>query len=257
MLKIFPVLILAVSLWGCTEAVGGLADTNPITGTMKAGVTTVGNVADETTVVASDAVNQLFTLSTGFLYAIAAVEINTNASSLIIDKTKEKVADYNANTVKTLEPGRFLFVVPPRITASDGSYTFDENMHKLIRNYMAVGKYAIPVDDIKQADYIAVITIKESFVKRYGTNYSVVNFSIMDKFDLPVFASSVRIESSSDKNFWYYSQKDARPVKSLTMKGLSYIMTKALPEAHGDKKTLAAEAKKYALAAKEKLTQGN
>lgn len=255
MLKIFPVLILAVGLMGCAGAVGDLADTNPITGTLKGGITTVGNVAEEATVIATDAVSDLFTFSTGYGMILASIELNTNASSLFIDKTKEKVADYNVYTVKTLEAGRFLFVVPPRVTKSDGTYYFDEDMHKLIRNYLAIGKYGVPVDDIKQAEYIAVVNINESFEKKRGTNSSVVAFSIMDKFDLPVFASTVRIESSSDSNFWYHSQKDAKPVKGLTMKGLSHIMSKALPEAHGDKKTLATEAAKYAKATKELITE--
>lgn len=257
MLKIFPVLILALWLSGCAEAVGSLADTNPVTGTLKAGVTTVGNVAEEATGIASDAVTQIFTANTGYFFILASIEVNTNISSLVIDKTKEKVADYDVHTVKTLEPGRFIFVVPPKVTKSDGTFYYDENMHRMIRNYLAIGKYGVPVDDIKQAEYIAVININESFEKRHGTNSSTVAFSIMDKLDLPVFASTVRIESSSDRNFWYYSEKDARPVKGLTMKGLSHIMAKALPEAHGDKKTLMTESVKYAKAAKNLITGGN
>jgi hypothetical protein len=202
-------------------------------------------VAEKTVDRVSSGIHNLVSLNTGYLMIIASIELNTNASSLFIDKTKEKVAAYNVSSAKTIEPGRFFYVLPPRITQANGIYDFDTDMLRLIRNYMTLGKYGVPVDDIKQAEYIVVVNIKESFEKRYGTNSSSVAFSIMDKLDLPVFAASVRIESASDKNFWYHAQKDARPVKELTMKGLSYIMTKSLPEAHGDKETLAKEASKY------------
>ncbi len=215
MLKIFPVLMIAMMLTtGCVDKAVTLLD-------------------DSTTVV-NNTVGDIIDLNTGYFLVLASIEINSNISSLLIDKTKEKIASYNSAAAKTLEPGRFIYIVPPRITDSGGKYHFDTELKRQLANFLAMGKYAIPVDDINQAEYIAVMNVKESFEKRHGTNSSNVSFSIMNKLDMPIFISSVRVESSSDRNFWYYSEKDALPVRALTMKGISYILTKGLPEAHGD-----------------------
>jgi hypothetical protein len=130
--------------------------------------------------------------------------------------------------------------VPPRIIHSDGTYEFNEKLHLQIRNFLAAGEYGIPVDSVSQAEYIVVFNAKESFDINYGTNSSQVSFSIMNKMDMPIYAASLRMESKSDKNFWYYSEKEAMPVRTLTMKGLAYIMANSLPEAHGDRTKLQA-----------------
>ncbi|MGE4318875.1 MAG: hypothetical protein AB7E96_08225 [Deferribacterales bacterium] len=239
MLKIFPVLMIAMMLMtGCVDKAVTLLD-------------------DSTTVV-NNTVGDIIDLNTGYFLVLASIEINSNISSLLIDKTKEKITAYDSAAAKTLEPGRFIYIVPPRITDSGGKYYFDTQLKRQLTNFLAMGKYAIPVDDINQADYIAVMNIRESFERRHGTNFSSVSFSIMNKLDMPVFISSVRVESSSDRNFWYYSEKDARPVRTLTMKGISYILTKGLPEAHGEPSDLQkamAKAKEMYLTQKENLAQ--
>ena len=106
--------------------------------------------------------------------------------------------------------------------------------------------------DPRDAEYIIVANIKESLSKFYGTNSSTVSLSIMDKFDLPIFLADIRVESKSDRNFWYYETKKARPVDQLTMKALTKIMADGLPKVHGEEAFLAAYAKKKLAEYKEK-----
>ncbi|MGE4266616.1 MAG: hypothetical protein AB7F25_04205 [Deferribacterales bacterium] len=235
MKKIFPMLLAMVFFSGCAvkEAGVNLVKENPVT---KAGKSVTGKIDN----IIIEPVTELMKPSSGLLLFAVVLETNTNVSSLLYDKTKEKAEDYTHIMTRRLDHGRFIYVVPPRITHSDGTYEFNEKLHTQIRNFLAAGEYGIPVDNIAQAEYIVVFNAKESFDRKYGTNFSRVNFSIMNKDDTPVFAASLRMESKSDKNFWYYPEKEAMPVRTLTMKGLAYIMANSLPEAHGDRTKLQA-----------------
>jgi hypothetical protein len=242
MKKLFPVLLMIVFMTGCISTINrpfeAGADFAQKVGThteeaVQGGIDGVGG-----------AVNKFFKPSTGYLLLLAVLEINTNMSSLIIDKTKEKVVGYQSHVAKKIEPGKFLYVIPPKITNGE-TYVFDEEMGRAIRNFLAIGKYGIPVTRFQDAEYIVVTNIDESLSKRYGTNYSEVNLSIVDKMDIPVYAASVRVESKSDRNFWYYPTKEARPVQQLTVKGLGKIMSEGLPEAHGNPLLLASSSENY------------
>lgn len=235
MVKIFPILLALIIVSGCAGA------TKTVTSAVTAPITAVDKTANATRTAAT----KVLSPATGYLLFITVLELRTNVSSLFIDKTKENVTLYNSAMTKKLIPGQFLYFMPPRITHSDGTYTFDTEMNRLIRNYMTIGQYGIPVEDVRQADYIVVINIKESFNRNYGTNTSEVAFSIMDKMDYPVYASTVRMESTSDKNFWYYPEKPAMSVDQLTMKALSYIMANSLPEANGDQKAMQSSIESY------------
>ncbi|WP_303851759.1 hypothetical protein [Seleniivibrio woodruffii] len=235
MKKLFPILLAVMVFAGCSvknKAVD-VIENNPVTSVGK-------NVTSRIDSFIIEPVTELMRPSSGLLLFAVVLETNTNVSSLLYDKTKEKAEDYAHIVTKKLDHGRFIYVVPPRIIHSDGTYEFNETLHTQIRNFMAAGEYGIPVDRIAQAEYIVVFNAKESFDRNYGTNSSQVNFSIMNKDDTPVYAASLRMESKSDKNFWYYAEKKAMPVRTLTMKGLAYIMANSLPEAHGDRTKLQA-----------------
>jgi hypothetical protein len=247
MKKLFPLIFALLVFAGCSAgkdvtaavdlAVDPVADVvHPI------GKNIEGFISD-TAGFFGDSVEILLKPSAGYTYIILALELNANVSSLIIDKTKEKVVGYESSTMKKLTPGSFLFVIPPKITDGE-TYHYDDHMGRMIRNFLAAGKYGIPVSNPDDAEYIVVTNIRESLSKTYGVNYSEIAFSIMDKLDMPAYAASVRVESRSDRNFWYYATKKARPVKQLTMKGLSHIMAEGLPEAHGEIDKLQAYAQK-------------
>lgn len=236
MKKIFPLLLILL--------IGSMVSSCVV----KSATTAGGKVVDSE----KYAARMLGSASTGFIYALVAVEINTNVSSLLIDKTKEKIVSYKSQVAKKLTPGEFIYVIPPRIYNGE-KYSFDDDLGRMITNYLAMGKYAIPVTDIKDADYVVVTNIKQSLSKFYGTNYSEISFSILNKMDMPVYVASIRVESKSDRNFWYFPAKKAMPVAKLTIKGLAHIMAEGLPEAHGDVSKLV----KYARSLTEKKSEEN
>jgi hypothetical protein len=206
---------------------------------------------DDKVLLGQQGFSKLINPSYGYTYFLIALEINSNISSLVIDKTKEKITSYDVQVLKKLKPGSFFFVIPPKVSNGE-TYEYDEEMGSMIRNYLTVAKYGLPVTDARDAEYIVVTNINESLSKFYGTNYSTVSLSIMDKFDLPIFLADIRVESKSDRNFWYYETKKARPVDQLTMKGLTKIMADGLPKVHGEEGFLTAYAKKKLAEYKEK-----
>lgn len=230
MKKLFPVLLILVLMTaGCNAGkyTGRAADraydiVDPAH---------VDNFADAQIAMVKDGVLDILSPASGVIISFIALELNSNISSLIIDKTKEEITGYSSSVIKELVPGNFIFVLPPRISNGE-TFVFDDELGRLIRNYLAAGKYGIPVSNVRDAEYIAVTNIRESLSKTYGVNYSEISFSIHDKMDMPVFASTVRIESKSDRNFWYHATKKAKPVKQLTMKGLTHLLAVAVPEAH-------------------------
>jgi len=233
MKKLFPVLILVLVMSGCGKVneyvkyPGKVADraydiVDPAH---------LDNVVDEKIQMTKGAVLDVFSPSTGLIITFIALELNSNISSLVIDKTKEKITGFSSQVINELVPGSFFLVLPPRISNGE-SFVYDEDMGRLIRNYIAAGKFGVPVSNVADAEYIVVTSIRESLSKTYGVNYYEVSFSIHDKMDVPVYAASVRMESKSDRNFWYHATKKAKPVKKLTLKGLTHILAVGLPEAN-------------------------
>jgi len=233
-----------VFLAGCVQ--------KPVTAAIDATKPTkIENLIDSNVLILQDSFKKVISPTTGYAYILIALEINSNISSLVIDKTKEKIVAYDSQVVKKLVPGSFFYVIPPKVSNGE-TFVFNEEMGSMIRNYLTMMKYGIPVSNPQDAEYIVVTNIRESLSKTYGLNYSEVSLSIMDKFDIPVYMASVRVESKSDRNFWYYATKKAKPVKQLTMKGLTRIMAEGLPDAHGEESVLVAYAKKKVEEYKEK-----
>lgn len=240
MKKLFPQLILLMfigaSLTSCIASKAEMA-VQPALEPVKHVVQPVTNNLEK---FASDVAGQigesaeiLLKPTAGYTYMLLAIELNSNFSSLLIDKTKEKIVGYQSQVAKKLTPGSFFFVIPPKVTDGE-TYFYDDDMGRMIRNYLTVGKYGIPVSNPDDAEYIIVTNIRESLSKSYGLNYSEIALSIVDKLDIPAYVATIRVESKSDRNFWYYATKKAKPVKALTMKGMAHIMAEGLPDAHGD-----------------------
>jgi len=251
MKKIFPIIILSVMLSGCYSTIAKQGSrvemvvrpvyepvahvVQPVTGTLE-------KFVSDSVGLAGDSLEILLKPTAGYTYMLLAIELNTNMSSLLIDKTKEKIVSYQSQVARKLTPGSFFFVIPPKVTNGE-TFVYDDEMGRMIRNYLTLGKYGIPVSNPMDAEYIIVINVKESLSKTYGLNYSEISFSINDKLDTPVYLASIRVESKSDRNFWYYATKKAKPVTELTMKGMTHIMAEGLPDAHGDTSALVAYAK--------------
>jgi len=235
MKKLFPALMMIALLSTGCVAKDGIKQVMP---------DQIGSFVEESASVVGEAGKELLKPKYGFLYALIAIELNTNASSLFIDKTKEKIVTYQSSVAKKLTPGSFFFVIPPRVSNGE-THEYDEDMGRRIRNYLTLAKYGVPVSSPNDAEYIVVTNIRESLSKTYGTNYSEIALSIVDKFDIPAYTAFVRVESKSDRNFWYYATKSAKPVDRLTMKGMTHIMAEGMPKAHGDLSLLQKVAKRF------------
>ncbi len=55
----------------------------------------------------------------------------------------------------------------------------------------------------------------------------------MEQDERAVFHSNVVVNSKSDKNFYYYPSKAARPVQELTLLGFEELFKSGLPQAFG------------------------
>ena len=200
-------LILALSflflVQGCTSASGALAIVNPF-----------------------NPFNSMF-------YPLLIVgELETNLSSLVIDKTKVKVVNFKTNPFEVL-PERSLLYVMPAIINKNHTKEYDEYYGNMLKNYILMNNFAIVTNDISKADFVLMATITESPERTLGTNFSNVQVSILDVNEKPVFLSSIQLKSSSDRNFYYHPSKSARPVKELTLVGLENIFKSGLPQAFG------------------------
>lgn len=177
-------------------------------------------------------VNPLNFTSTGFYPLLIIGELETNLSSLLIDKTRAKVVDFNVNPFEVLPERSLIFVMPVAVTKSYEK-TYDNFYSDLIKRYLAMNKFAVITDDISKADFILMANIAESPERRTGTNSSAISMSIMEQNERPVFYTTIRVRSNSDKNFYYHPSRAARPVQELTLVGLEEIFKSGLPQAFG------------------------
>lgn len=188
------------------------------------GCTTIGG--------AVDIINPLKFFQTGVYPLVIVSELETNLSSIFIDKTKAKVENFKAVPYEILPENSAIFVMPAVITKNRDK-TYDEYYSRMVANYLKMNRFATIVTDPEKADYILRIDIDESYERRIGENFSKIRMSIMEKNETTVFYSSIDIISKSDRNFYYYPSKSARPVQELTLYGFEEIFQSSLPQAFG------------------------
>lgn len=177
-------------------------------------------------------INPLNFTNTAFYPLLIIGELETNLSSLVIDKTKAHVEDFSVNPFEVLPEKSLIYVMPEIITKSYEK-TYDTYYANLIKRYIQLNNYAVITNDIEKADFILMTNVAESPERRRGTNYSAVSISIMEQNERPVFYSMIKVKSSSDENFYYYPSKAARPVHELTLLGFEEIFQSGLPQAFG------------------------
>ncbi len=177
-------------------------------------------------------INPLNFTTTGFYPLLIIGELETNLSSLVIDKTRATVTDFNVNPFEVLPEKSLVYVMPAIITKSYQK-TYDTYYSSLISRYLQMNNFAVITNDISKADFILMTTIAESPERRTGTNSSVISISIMEQDERAVFHSNVVVNSKSDKNFYYYPSKAARPVQELTLLGFEELFKSGLPQAFG------------------------
>lgn len=177
-------------------------------------------------------VNPLNFTNTAFYPLLIIGELETNFSSLVIDKTKAHVEDFSVNPFEVL-PEKSLIYVMPTIMTRSYQKSYDTFYSNLVKRYIQLNNFAVVTEDIEKADFVLMTTVAESPERRRGTNSSVVSISIMEKNERAVFYSNIRINSKSDENFYYYPSKSARPVHELTLLGFEEIFQSGLPQAFG------------------------
>jgi hypothetical protein len=215
MKKIFPLLLAIALFTGCS-----------------AKITQPEHIASNVEKSFGDAVEVVASLDTGFLYILLSIEANSNISSLVFDKTKEKVTSFYIKSYETVPEGKSLYVLPAKITRNSKTY-YDEETGRMVRNYLHLTGLGKTTAYVQNADYFVTTSIKESLDRSFDSNTSTVVLSILDKNDLPLFTGVIKLESKADINFWYYPTKEAIPADTLTMKGMAQIFAVALPKAFG------------------------
>ncbi len=177
-----------------------------------------------------DVLNPFNFISTGFYPLLIVAELETNLSSIVIDKTEAKIESQVVNPYNILPENASIYVMPAIISVR-GETSYSKYYSSMISNYLMLNSFAIPVNNIEDADYVIRVDISESPDRHIGKNFAGLALTIMEINENPVFYTNIKITSKSDKNFYYYPSKSARPVKELTLYGLEKTFEDALPQA--------------------------
>lgn len=166
--------------------------------------------------------------SQGFIVTAALIEMNSNFSSLIYDKTDASYKDYvYSDYGNKIRYDKFkYYILPEKITRS-GEISYNETVKTIIERVIMLNNVGNIVDDPKKADFIVITSIVESFEKKFGENNVDIEISMLDKSNKPIMFTRVKAVSRSDENFFYFPGKSAKSVKYLTVKGMDYLMNKS------------------------------
>ena len=175
--------------------------------------------------------NPMLGFETGAWQIAMLVEMNTNFSSLLYDKTDAKFESFAVRPFALLPENCAYYVMPVIYTDYYNTKRYDETYSRMIISYLRLNHYGYIVETPEQADYIIVVDVSESPQTVHGKNSSVISLTIMEPDETPVFFTKASVSSKSDSNFYYQPSKSARPVKYLTLKGFERIFHEALPQA--------------------------
>lgn len=171
----------------------------------------------------------LMDASTGFIYFAALVETNSNFSSLLYDKTKADYKHYIAKYYEKLPLGKSYFIMPAKVASVDKTI-YSPEYKRAMENFIKLNKLGSITDSPDKADIIVTINIENSFNRNYGENFSNVSITFFKPDDIAVFYTKVTCVSTSDKNFFYYPSKNARPVGYLAIKGFEKLLNKSFED---------------------------
>ncbi len=180
-------------------------------------------------------VTKYFSTDSGFIYMAALIEMNSNFSSLLYDKTKAfKDGEYMAK-YDNISPTSNIFVLPVKIETPN-DFHYDDSMQLVLKNYIKVNKFGNITENENAANFHLVTKVKESFQNNYGKNTSYIEITLVDSNNRPYFFTNVKMASESDENFFYFPRKEAKPVTYLTIKGFEYILKETLYKAFKEEK---------------------
>jgi len=186
-----------------------------------------GNPVKNVKTVAGNTLNVL-NPSYGYVLMAALVEINSNFSSLIFDKTEVKFKNYvYANYDDILKYVGFKYYVMPEKISKLGEITYSEDVKTILERIIIVNDFGMVVNNPKDADYIILTSLNESYEKFFGENSSNIEITVLSKDNKPIMWTKVTAVSKSDENFFYFPSKQAKSVKYVTAKGLAYLLEKS------------------------------
>lgn len=166
--------------------------------------------------------------SRGYLIVAALIEMNSNFSSLLYDKTKASFENYvYADYGNKIPKRKFKYYVQPERVTRPGEVTYNDVIKTIIERVIILNKLGDVVSTPEDANFIVITYLNESFERRYGENSSNIEISILDIDNRPVMYTKVTSMSKSDENFFYFPTKTAKSVKYLTVKGLGYLLDKS------------------------------
>ena len=112
-------------------------------------------------------VNPLNFTNTAFYPLLIIGELETNFSSLVIDKTKAHVEDFSVNPFEVL-PEKSLIYVMPAIMTRSYQKSYDTFYSNLVKRYIQINNFAVVTEDIEKADFVLMTTVAESPERRRG-----------------------------------------------------------------------------------------
>lgn len=175
--------------------------------------------------------NPVTGIETGAWQMALLVEMNTNFSSLLYDKTDARFDDFVVRPFQVLPEGSAFYIMPAIYTDRNNAKTYDSAYTKIMTSYIKFNNYGTVVNSPEEADYIIVMNVNESPQFFHGKNTSAIAITILDPDETPVFFAKTDVYSKSDSNFYYQPSKAAKPVKYLTLKGFERLFHEALPQA--------------------------
>jgi hypothetical protein len=175
--------------------------------------------------------NPIHGIESGFWPMLLLVEMNTNFSSLIYDKTEARFETFAVRAFQMLPDNSKYYIMPVIYMDAHNNKRYDYTFSRIIGSYLKFNGYGVAVSSLEDADYVIVVDVVESPELNFGKNTSSIGLTIMDIDETPVFFVSTIVSSRSDRNFYYRPSRWARPVKYLTLKGFERIFVEALPQA--------------------------
>ncbi len=185
--------------------------------------------------VEQSSVTKYFSQSTGFVYMATLIEMNSDFSSLLYDKTKARKEHFYASIYDNISNNANIFILPVKIENVNG-FHYDNSMQTVLKNYIRINKFARITENPETANFHLITKVKESFENVFGQNYSYVEITITDSNNKPYFFTNIKMTSKSDNNFFYFPRKEAKPVSYLTIKSFEYILKKSLYRAFKEEK---------------------
>ena len=171
-----------------------------------------------------------FSTDSGFIYMAALIEMNSNFSSLLYDKTRViKESEYTSK-YDNISLSSNIFVLPVKIETPN-DFHYDDSMQLVLKNYIKANKLGNITENPDAANFHLVTKVKESFQTDYGKNTSYIEITLVDSNNRPYFFTNIKMISKSDENFFYFPRKEAKPVAYLTIKGVEYILKETLYKA--------------------------